>query len=80
MGIKLPKNIRTFFYDDVYFIESQLEYELRLLNMEKEGYEVVFEPPRLPSSEIISMRIEQVEVHKEKGQRYFRDWDKESKD
>ena len=80
MGIKLPKNIHTFFYDDVYFIESQLEYELRLLNMEKEGCEVVFEPPRLPSSKIISMRIEQAKVHKAKGQRYFRDWDKESKE
>lgn len=74
MDIQLPKSFSRFFYDDVYLIERQLDYELMLKNQEKEGCEVVFEPPRLPSSEIIAGMIERARIHKAKGLRFFTDW------
>jgi hypothetical protein len=76
LDIKLPRSFSRFFYDDVYFIEWQLEYELRLNNWEKEGCKVVFEPPRLPSSEMIARMIERARMHKAKGLRSFTDWGK----
>jgi hypothetical protein len=73
LDIKLPRSFRRLFYDDIYLIHWQLEYELKLRNWEKEGCEVVFEPPRLPSSEIIARMIERAKVHKAKGLRFFAD-------
>ena len=74
LDIKLPSSFRRLFYDDVYLIERQLEYELMLKNWEKEGCKVVFEPPRLPSSDIIARMVERAIIHKAKGLRFFTDW------
>ncbi len=74
LDIQLPKSFSRFFYDDVYLIEGELDYELKLKNMGKEGCEVVFEPPRLPSSEIITRMIERAKIHKVKGLKSFMDW------
>ena len=74
LDIQLPKSFSRFYYDDVYLIERQLEYELMLKNQEKEGCEVVSEPPRLLSSEIISGMIERARTRKAKGLRFFTDW------
>jgi len=51
-----------------------LDYELKLKNWGKEECEVVFEPPRLPSSEIIARMIERDKMHKVKGLKSFVDW------
>lgn len=64
LNIKLPKSFQRLLYDDVFLIEQQLEYELNLRNMEKDGCEVVFEPPRMQSSEIISAMIEKAKLRK----------------
>jgi hypothetical protein len=64
LNIKLPRSFRRLHYDDVYLIEGQLEYELRLMNWEKEGCKVVFKPPRLPSSDIIARMLERAKTHK----------------
>jgi len=74
LDIKLPKSYSRLYYDDVYLIEGQLEYELRLKNLDKEGCTVVFEPPRLPSSDIIARMIKRAKIHKAKGLRFFADW------
>jgi len=74
LDIKLPRSYRRLYYDDVYLIEDQLEHELMLKNWEKEGCKVVFEPPRLPSSDIIAKMIERAIMHKVKGLRFFADW------
>lgn len=74
LDIKLPKSLNRLFYDDVYLIEWQLEYELRLKNWEEEGCKVIFEPPRLPSSEIIARMIERAKTHKAKRLKSFADW------
>jgi hypothetical protein len=74
LDIQLPKSLSRFYYDDVYLIEGQLGYEHMLKNHEKEGCEVVFEPPRLPSSEIIARMVERARMHKAKGLRFFTDW------
>jgi hypothetical protein len=74
LDIKLPKSFGGLFYDDVYLIEGQLEYELKLKDWEKDGCKVVFEPPRLPSSDIIAMMVERAIIHKVKGLRFFADW------
>ena len=55
-------------------IEGELDYELKLKNWGKEECEVVFEPPRLPSSEIIARMIERDKMHKVKGLKSFVDW------
>ena len=72
--IQLPRTLNRLFYDDVYLIEAQMEYELKLKNLEREGCEVVFEPPRLPSSEIIAGMIERAKTHKASGLKSFMDW------
>jgi hypothetical protein len=74
LDIQLPKSYSRFFYDDVYLIEGELDYELKLKNWGKEGCEVVFEPPRLPSSEIIAKMTERAKIHKVKGLKSFMDW------
>ena len=63
LNIELPKSFKRLLYDDVFLIEKQLEYELNLRNME-DGSEVVFEPPRMQSSEIMSAMIEKAKLHK----------------
>lgn len=74
LDIKLPKSFRRLFYDDVYLIEGQLEYELRLKDWEREGCKVVFEPPRLPSSDIIARMVERAKAYRAKGLRSLADW------
>jgi hypothetical protein len=74
LDIQLPRTLNRYFYDDVYLIEAQLEYELKLKNLEKDGCEVVFEPPRLPTSEIVTRMIERAKTHKARGQKSFKDW------
>ena len=64
LNISLPKSIKRLLYDDVFLIEQQLEYELHLRNMEKDGCEVVFEPPRMPSSKIIYAMINRAKLRK----------------
>ncbi len=76
LDIKLPGSFGRFFYDDIYFIKEHLEYELRLKIWVKNGCKVVFEPPRLPSSEIIARIVERAKEHKARGLRSFRDWEK----
>jgi hypothetical protein len=66
LDIKLPKSLERLYYDDVYLIEGQLEYELMLKDREKEGCKIVFEPPRLPSSNIIARMVERAMIHKAK--------------
>jgi hypothetical protein len=48
-----------------------LKYELKLKDHEKERYKIVFEPPRLTSSEIIARMVERAIVHKAKGLRFL---------
>lgn len=67
LNIRLPKSIKRLLYDDVFLIEQQLEYELHLRNMERDGCEVVFEPPRMPSSEIIYAMIERAKLRRAKS-------------
>ena len=76
LDIKLPRSFKRLYCDDVYLIEGQLEYGLKLKNCEKEGCKVVFEPPRLPSSDIITRMLERAKMHKAKGLRFFADWER----
>ena len=77
LDIKLPGCFKRLYYDDVYSIECKLEHELMLKNHEKEGCEVIFIPPRAPTSEIISRMIERAKDHKAKGLKSFWDWPKQ---
>ena len=79
LDIELPRGFARLYYDDVYLIEGQLKYELMLKDHEKEGCKIVFESPRLPSSEIIARMIERAVLHKAKGLRSFADWNKDIK-
>lgn len=74
LDINLPKSYRRLYYDDVYLIEGQLEFELKLKNWEKEGCEVIFEPPRPPSSDTIAKMVKKAIMHKAKRLRFFTDW------
>jgi hypothetical protein len=80
LDIKLPKSLGMLYYDDVYLIEGKLEYELMLKDREKEGCKVVFEPPRLASSDIIARMVERARIHKAKGLRFFADWNHDVRD
>jgi hypothetical protein len=79
LDIELPRGFERLYYDDVYLIEGQLKYELMLKDHEKEGCKIVFEPPRLKSSEIIARMVERAIVHKAKRLRSFADWNKDIK-
>jgi hypothetical protein len=74
LDIKLPGSFKRLYWDNVYLIEGELEYELRLKNLEKDGCKVVFEPPQLPSSDIIARMIKRAKMHKAKGLMSFSDW------
>jgi len=50
-----------------------------LKDHEKEGCKIVFEPPRLPSSEIIARIVERAIMRKAKLLKYFADWNKDIK-
>jgi hypothetical protein len=64
LDIELPKSFARLRYDHVFLIKCQLQYEINLKNMEREGCEVVFEPPRKPSAEIIALMIERAKSRK----------------
>lgn len=74
LNVRLPKSISKYYNDDIYFIKWQLEYELRLRKMEEDGCKVVYEPPRLPISEIIAGLIEKAKIHKARGLDSFLKW------
>ena len=64
LDIELPRSFGRLLYDHVFLIKCQLEYEVNLKNMEREGCEVMFEPPRMPSAEIIALMIERAKSRK----------------
>jgi len=51
-----------------------------LKDREKEGCKVVFEPPGLPSSDIIARMVKRAMIHKAKGLRFFADLNHDVRD
>ena len=62
LRILVPKAVKYLAYLDVWGIEYEMEHELYIEQQKKDGCEIVYEPPRLPISEIIKRRINNARV------------------
>jgi hypothetical protein len=64
LGIEVPKVISRLLHFDIWTIEHEMEHELYLKQQEKDGCQIIYEPPRMAISEIISRKIKNAKLHK----------------